>query len=106
MARDCAIGCPVKVRKSFSYLYPSFLGLDVVLRGSDLYLKPRRVRVRKQHRFPSGNPCWVPPSSGVTCGVLRSLLVLVLPSPAPVHVIPLTLGGIFVTQLQWGLKAD
>lgn len=54
MARDCAIGCPGKVRKSLSYLYSSFLGLDVVLMGSDLYLKPRRVCVRKQHGFQSG----------------------------------------------------
>lgn len=40
MARDCAIGCPEKVRKSLSYLYSSFVGLDVVFMGRALYLKP------------------------------------------------------------------
>lgn len=112
MARDCAIGCPGKVRKSLSYLYPSFLGLDVVLMGSALYLKPWQVCVRKAAPFSIRNLCWVTESfdvtesSGVTCGELRFLLGLqqewgwCCPGLTPsIPVIPLTLGRCFLIQL-------
>lgn len=45
--------CPEKVRKSLSYLYSSFLGLDVVLMGRAVYLKPWQVFVTIQLHFPS-----------------------------------------------------